>query len=431
MSETKEKLPTTDKGWQAYLQNVKPTGTGHYLNLGDALAVYVAANGTKQFQARVRLPGAKNAAREPLGYFPASSVADARRRLAEVRAEVKEGRDPALERKRARERVEELATFADLVDRYLSRRADAELRDKTLLIETQAIAPIRKALGDRLLSDLEARDFAAVIEREAKRLRDEGGTGRSANIALAAVKRVYKHARRSGDYMGPSPVVELGRPVKETPRDRILFDGRVLVDDLDRKKNELGALAAALAETGGEFRTTRETRVALMLSLLLGLRVSEAAGLTWAAVHLDDDPPAIRIAKGKTKAATRTVPLPPQAVALLRAIPRRGQYVFPPRLKEGRTPHVHPESISRALARIFDKLGIKDAVEHDLRRTCLSGIVELTGDEALAERIAGHKGASTLSKHYDQSRRFAAMRDALTKWADAVDAAVKRAGGPQ
>jgi integrase len=427
-----EKLPTTDKGWQAWLQNYRQSGERRYLSLGGGLAINIGAGGDRLFQARIRLPGAKNATREPLGYFPATSVADARRRLSEVRAEVKEGRDPALARKRARERVEEVATFGALTDRYLARRADCGLRHTTLAVETQALAPIRAALGDRLLSDLEPRDFAAVIEREAKRLREGGGSGRQANIALAAVKRAFKHARRAGDYMGLSPVAELGRPVKDRVRERVLYDGRVIIDDMDPERNELGALATALREDDGLFRTRQETRTAITLSLLLGLRVSEAAALQWTAVRLDDDLPTLRVLFGKTKSATRTLPLPPQAVALLRALQAGaaagGLYVFPAQRSNGRAPHLHPESVSRALARIFEKIGIEGAVEHDLRRTCLSGIIESTGDEAIAERIAGHKSKTTLGKHYDQARRYAAMRDALTAWADAVDDAARRAG---
>lgn len=427
MAEANEKLPTTDKGWQAWLQNYRPTGERRYLSLGGGLAVNIGAAGDKLFQARVRLPGAKNATREPLGYFPATSVAAARQRLGEVRAEVKEGRDPALERKRSREKVEGVSTFGALVDRYLDRRRSRDLAPKTLLIETQALAPLRHALGDRLLSDLEPRDFAAVIEREAKRLRAAGRSGRSANMGLAAVKRVYKDARASGVFMTASPVIELGRPVKERERDRALFDGRVIVDELAPEKNEIGALVAALREEGGQFRTSRETRAALMLALLLGLRVGEVAALEWTAVRLDDDPPTLRVIKGKTKAAIRTLPLPPQGVAILRGLPRgKAQFVFPAQRSRGRALHLHPESISRALARIFEKLGIEEAVEHDLRRTCLSGIVELTGDEGLAERVAGHKGKTTLARHYDQSRRLAPMLSALQAWADAVDAAAER-----
>ncbi len=70
---------------------------------------------------------------------------------------------------------------------------------------------------------------------------------------------------------------------------------------------------------------------------------------------------------------------------------------------------------------------IEGAVLHDLRRTTLSGLVEISGDMALAEKIAGHKGTSTLARHYDRSTRQDAALKALTAWAEAIDDARARA----
>ncbi len=86
-----------------------------------------------------------------------------------------------------------------------------------------------------------------------------------------------------------------------------------------------------------------------------------------------------------------------------------------------------PKASARAFARVCASLSIEGAVLHDLRRTCLSGVVELTGDETLAERIAGHRARSTLAMHYDQSKRLEPMLKALSAWADAVDDAAMRA----
>jgi hypothetical protein len=69
---------------------------------------------------------------------------------------------------RAREGIEQVATFGALADLYLLRRAEkGKLRPKTIEMETQAIVSLRRALGDRLLTDIEPRDIASVVEREA------------------------------------------------------------------------------------------------------------------------------------------------------------------------------------------------------------------------------------------------------------------------
>ena len=83
--------------------------------------------------------------------------------------------------------------------------------------------------------------------------------------------------------------------------------------------------------------------------------------------------------------------------------------------------------MSRAFSRACAALEIEGASLHDLRRTCLTGLGELTGDDAIAERIAGHKGKSTLARHYDQSRRLAPMLTALQAWSDALEQMASKA----
>lgn len=430
---TGEKLPKTDQGLQAWLQNRRPPEEREWLALGHGLTVCLAPSGDKTFQARLRRAGDTNARRITLGHFPECSVAQARERLLKARAAVREGRDPALDRRRARQGVEEILTFGALADRYLAERVESgRLRPKTIAIEAQAVGKLRHSLGDRLLADLEPRDIAHVVSAEAARLRKAGRSGRSANIMLAVAKRIFREGRAAGVYNRESPAAALKRPASERARARVLFDGVVLkpLPGEGGDAGEVGRLAAALtdAEAPGP---DRSTKAALLLALMLGLRAGEVAALPWAAVRLDDQIPTLTVARGKTQAATRTLPLPPQAVGFLRGLKatagKNARHVFPARSDGGRAEHLHPESMTRAFARLADRLGIKEATLHDLRRTALSAIVELTGDEALAERIAGHKGKSTLARHYDRSQRFAPMLDALTQWADAIDAAAARA----
>ncbi len=215
MATKTEKLPKTDAGWQAWLQNVKPPETRRWIAMGGGLTVCLEEGGGKTFQARVRRVGDKNPRRITVGHFPECTVVEARQRVSETRAAAKEGRDPALARRRAREGLEEIATFGALADLYLTRRAESgRLRPKTIAMEEQAVAVLRRALGDRLLSDIAPRDIAAVVEREAARLRKNGKTGRAANIMLAVCKQIFRDARGVGVFTLPSPAAELKAPAK-------------------------------------------------------------------------------------------------------------------------------------------------------------------------------------------------------------------------
>jgi len=113
---------STDKDWQAYLQSIKSPAERQWIALGGGLVVCLEASGTKTFQVRVRRQGDENARRIVIGHFPASSVADARRALAEIKAIAKEGRDTALERRRAKAGITDVGLLSDLVDAYLARR---------------------------------------------------------------------------------------------------------------------------------------------------------------------------------------------------------------------------------------------------------------------------------------------------------------------
>ena len=52
-----------------------------------------------------------------------------------------------------------------------------------------------------------------------------------------------------------------------------------------------------------------------------------------------------------------------------------------------------------------------------------------SGKSLVAERIAGHSSAPRDGRHYDQSRRLNAMREALEDWSTAIDAAADRFRG--
>ncbi len=322
-----------------------------------------------------------------------------------------------------------LGTLDDLIKEYLVRR-EGQIAAKTMKIERDLLAGVlAPALGDRLLADLEPIDFGKAVADYAARLKREGrSNGTNANKLLAASRRMFKNAHGWGVIGALNPTVGLSKPAKEVPRDRILFDGKVLAGP-DPTVNELGRLVEALAADPPPVPVSWPTRIALILTLRLGLRALETCSLEWRAVSLDGDAPTVSVTTSKTSAGLRTLPLPPAAADELRKLKavakKAAVYVFPAEDGSKRAKHLHPESLSRAFARACARLGIVGASTHDLRRTCLSGLIEL-GHETVAERIAGHVPRHVTGRHYDRSTRRDAMRAALTAWSGAVDAARER-----
>ena len=161
----------------------------------------------------------------------------------------------------------------------------------------------------------------------------------------------------------------------------------------------------------------------------MGFRALETSSLEWRAINLEGDAPSATVTSSKTAAGMRALPLPRAAVEILRQLKqdmkKGAKFVFPAEEGSKRAAHLHPESLSRAFTRACGRLGIPDASTHDLRRTCLSGLIEL-GHELVAERIAGHAPRRVMGRHYDHSRRLKAMREALEDWSTAVDTAADR-----
>ena len=165
-------LPKSDRGWQTYLQNIKPPKARTWLPMGAAMELRLEPGGAKTFQARIRRIGDRNPRRIELGSFPAVSVAEARQRMTLAKSQAKEGKDPAIKQRRARARVYEVRTLADLVARYLERRM-GDIAAKTLRLKKQLLEGVLiKALGDRLVSDIEPKDFGSIVGRYATRRRD-------------------------------------------------------------------------------------------------------------------------------------------------------------------------------------------------------------------------------------------------------------------
>jgi integrase len=429
MLERVKEFPKTDKGWQAYLQNIKPPKQREWHALGGGLTVCLEPSGSKTFQARVRRRGDKAARRTRIGSFPTTSVSDARRKLEEIKSQAREGRDFALAVRRARAGINVLRTLRDLIDEYLSRR-EGHVAAKTFKIERDLLSGVlAPALGVRLLADLEPIDFGRAVADYASRLRKEGrSNGTNANKLLAASRRMFKLARGWGLIGAIDPTAGLVKPAKESPRDRVLFDGKVLVGP-EPNLNEIGRLMAALTAEPAPVPVSRTTRLALMLTLRMGFRALEAGALEWRAIDLDGDAPSVTVTRSKTPAGRRALPLPRAAVEILSELKLNrkegAKFVFPAGEGSRRAAHLHPESLSRAFARGCQRLGIPDASMHDLRRTCLSGLIEL-GHESVAERIAGHAPRHVMGRHYDQSKRMNAIRRALEEWSAAIDAARDR-----
>ena len=187
---------------------------------------------------------------------------------------------------------------------------------------------------------------------------------------------------------------------------------------------EQAARFLAVADAEGE-----RTGQVLAFLLLTGMRRGEALGLRWTSVSLEGKIPVAQVevqrtvsgatvleGPPKTKNARRTVPLSPEAVALLERVRARtaeerealypdaplSPYVFPS-LKGG--PY-DPSNFTRVMKRLCTAASVPEMAVHDLRHTFAS-LASLRGVRAeVLSRILGHSSpAFTMTQYrhlYDQ-----------------------------
>jgi len=155
------------------------------------------------------------------------------------------------------------------------------------------------------------------------------------------------------------------------------------------------------------------------LLILTGQRRGEVAGMRWA--ELDPDTGLWTVSERRMKAGlTHEVPLPPQALGIITALPRMAgsPFVFPGRF--GAKPIVN---FDLSKARLDEILGpkVRPWRIHDLRRTMRSGLSRLKIPYEVAERVVAHITGSKVSQTYNVWDYRAEKAEALRAWAAHIE----------
>lgn len=149
----------------AKVRNAKPAAKKFKLADGHGLTLVVLPTGTKSWQLRYRVGGkAKEAA---LGSYPATSIADARKKAAGKRGDLEQGKDPSLEKRRAATQAKLVSgeTFLDVAEAYMAKRwkdwslAHAERFRFRMQID---VFPL---IGDQPINQIEALDIVTVAQK--------------------------------------------------------------------------------------------------------------------------------------------------------------------------------------------------------------------------------------------------------------------------
>jgi integrase len=326
------------------------------------------------------------------------TIAKARARARELRAQLDAGTDPRQVRDAQREAAVQAAA-----DAYTVRQLCADFLEYiTPRVRPRTLADYKRELD--LLADDHGRKAAKDWTQPdvALWLDDRETSGhRAAGHALAAGRAAWNWATERGKVPASPWRVpkERRKALRSGKRSRVLTD-------------------AELAElVSGALAMPARTRAACVLMVLTGVRPGEACAARWASVDLKAG--TWKLAASETKGnQARTVYLAPAAVEHLTRWKRT--------LGRGRHRHLFPaeagESAHFTNARLAQSVADSGAGwrPHDLRRTVTTRLQALGCSDEVGKRILGHAPEAGAFGHYAHHTYEKEQREWLAKLAAEV-----------
>ena len=351
--------------------------------------VRVYPSGKKVFVVQTRAFGRSK--RVTLGEHgaPNFSVADARKKAAEVIARIKTGQPPV---------PPEPApdpTVADLAERY--QREYVAMRCKPLTISHYRLM-LRKhivpALGERRVADVEYKDILAF----------HNNLHHMPTVANRAADILVKMFNLS-DAWGWRPSGT--NPARGVPRFRVEKHERFLT------REELYRLGEALRPAPAMRLASTHAAAAIRLLVLTGCRRNEILCLRWDDLNFDTG----QMRLPDTKTGTRMAPLTPAVARVLNGLSRtpNNPWVFPGRKKGTRL-----VNLNDSWDRVRKHAQLDDVRLHDLRHTFASRALALGEGLPMIGDLLGHRMVTTTARYAHLARD--SVREATAKVGDDLGA---------
>jgi hypothetical protein len=237
---------------------------------GSGLILRIEARPSKQktWQARYRTPNGQQR-RISIGGYPELSLLQARAKVAEIKDAVARGEDPASGRSPGGRDAITVGAFTDVfIERHFPNLLPKTAADYHRYLERD----VRRAWRNRPLKGIGRADVADLVDTVAQRAQKAGGTGAAGSMIRRVLSKMFDCAVAWG-YVDANPVAGTKAPTKIVRRST-----RLAVDEADGGKDVVGQIGDFIAQLDTP-RARAETRAAILLCLLLGLRVKEATSL--------------------------------------------------------------------------------------------------------------------------------------------------------
>ena len=398
----------TDKAVKAF---VAQSERGKKLADGGGLHLFITPAGGATWRIKYRIDNKEKV--YSIGAYPAVSLAAARAELTEVKALLRENKNPVTQRRinRAETSASSDTTFAGVAGEWLTMKqkewsaghftksARAFERDIYPTIGKLPIASITPAIVAKAVEDINKRD---VLE--------------TATRILQHLNGVFRYAQAKG-LCRDNPALaarEILPRKKDTGRMNALLDWPSLGDILRRADMS---------------RISPSVRMAHRLIAFTGMRIGNVVEAEWKEFHLDGDQPVWIIPRAKMKVTSRPIdhraPLGEEIVAELREWKNRvgGKgYVFP---SPTGNKHIGRESIEKVY-RVT--LGLDGKHSPHGWRSSFSTLARDNGTARdVVELALDHAHDNEVARAYDRGERFDERVKLFQWWGERLTAAQRGA----
>ncbi len=382
-----------------------PEKTRVRLACSGGLYLEVSPSGSKRWFWKYRKDGKEG--RMALGSYPGVGPKDARKARDAAKAQKSDGQDPVKARKveKLKATLPDGSTFKAVALEWYAKQApqwsDGHA-DRSLRQLERDLFPL---IGDRPIASIHAMELLAALQKV-----EERG-------ALETADRVLMLARQIWDYWLPTAKVQQ-RNITEGLKGRLTpYRGKTFAAIVDPAR--FGDLLRSI--TG--YRGGAIVRTALQLAPLLYQRPGNLREMEWVELDLDAALWTIPSAKmkrtklEKEQGEAHTVPMPTQAVELLRSLQPltgHGRYVFP-----GERSHERPISDNSVRSALY-ALGFgKAQTWHGFRASARTMMVDQLNLDPLAiEANLAHAVKDANGRSYNRTKYLAQRFEQIQKWAN-------------
>ncbi|WOP15940.1 tyrosine-type recombinase/integrase [Ottowia sp. SB7-C50] len=384
----------------------------------DGLFIRVTAAGGMYWQWRIRTPRGETTV--SYGKYPEVTLAEAREKHMATRKQVREGVNPNDAKRQAKlKRDHAAATTFEAVAREWYDVKRGEWADSYgAKIMRRFEVDVFPHMGDMPIAEIDPPTLLSVLRRIERR-----GAIETAHRAMENCGQVFRYGVATGRVLS-----DPSRDLRGALRKPVVKHMAAIVNP-----DELAGLLRAIDGYAG----THIVRTALQLAPMLMLRPGELRFAQWPEFDLDAATWAIppermkRQKAGKMHGDPHIVPLPRQAVALLRdlhPLTGPGGYVF-----RGERDHeraMSENTVNAALRRMgFDTQ--KDMTGHGFRATARTILDERLGfDRAVIEAQLAHTVSDSLGRAYNRTEFLDQRRTMLQAWADYLDRLREKPASP-